>query len=370
MKQLFLIAALAINFCAYSQEDKTLTLKVSGQGKTQDEAKQNALRSAIEQAFGAFISSKTEILNDDLIKDEIVSISNGNIQKYDVVSEVQIPENGYATTLIATVSVTKLTNFCTKKGVAIEFNGGLYSINTKLDNLNSEAEVIAVENLALVCSQILSKSIDYSLETEEPKCKDNECIVNFKVIFKLNNNINLYNQYLKSTIEKLDMSDEEQKKYIENNRNLFPFVFGKMTSNGPKINDYHYLRNNKSIQILNTLLFKSSQEPYNFYITSEAGNYTIADKTAGIIDLQKSNLKNLTYGFPAATIISLETQGKITQTSWGKDGLKSSISPKMGILILPINTNSELGYITLQKKITLSEIGKISKFEILPISND
>lgn len=370
MKQLFLIAALAINFCAYSQEDKTLTVKVSGQGKTLDEAKQNALRSAIEQTFGAFISSKTEILNDDLIKDEIVSISNGNIQKYEVVSEVQIPESGYATTLIATVSVTKLTNYCTKKGVVIEFNGGLYSINTKLDNLNSEAEVKAVENLAIVCSQILSKSIDYSLETEEPKCKDNECIVNFKVIFKLNNNINLYNQYLKSTIEKLDMSIDEQKKYIENNRDIFPFVFGKMASNGPKINDYHYLRNNKSIQILNTLLYNSSKNPFNFYITSEAGKYSITDNTDESIDLRKSNVKNLAYGFPAATRIKLENQGNFTNISWGKEGLQSSIDQKMGILILPINANSELGYITLQKKITLSEISKISKFEILPISND
>ena len=60
--------------------DKTVTLVVSGQGKSQDEAKQKALRSAIEQAFGAFISSKTEILNDNLVKDEIVSVANGNIQ--------------------------------------------------------------------------------------------------------------------------------------------------------------------------------------------------------------------------------------------------------------------------------------------------
>jgi hypothetical protein len=44
--------------------DKTVTIIVSGSGKTQDDAKQNALRSAIEQAFGTFISAKTEILND------------------------------------------------------------------------------------------------------------------------------------------------------------------------------------------------------------------------------------------------------------------------------------------------------------------
>ena len=42
--------------------EKTVTLVVSGQGKTQDEAKTNALSSAIKQAFGVFISSKIEKL--------------------------------------------------------------------------------------------------------------------------------------------------------------------------------------------------------------------------------------------------------------------------------------------------------------------
>ena len=82
-------------------------LNVSGTRKTLEEAKTNALRSAIEQAFGAFISSKTEILNDDLVKDEIVSVSNGNIQKFDIISQVEIPNNGYAMTLYATVSISK-----------------------------------------------------------------------------------------------------------------------------------------------------------------------------------------------------------------------------------------------------------------------
>ena len=58
---LFGIITLLANV-SFAQEDKTVTLTVSGQGQTQDEAKQNALRNAIEQAFGTFISSNTEIL--------------------------------------------------------------------------------------------------------------------------------------------------------------------------------------------------------------------------------------------------------------------------------------------------------------------
>ena len=76
----------------HSQEDKTVTLTVSGTGKTLEESKTNALRSAIEQAFGAFISAKTEILNDNLVKDEIVSVSNGNIQSFEILNESQLLE--------------------------------------------------------------------------------------------------------------------------------------------------------------------------------------------------------------------------------------------------------------------------------------
>ena len=366
MKKLLVLLILAFTSTANAQDDKTVTLTVSGQGKTQDEAKQVALRSAIEQAFGAFISSKTEILNDNLVKDEIVSVTNGNIQKYDVLSEVQIPDGGYATTLKAVVSVSKLTSFCESKGVAVEFKGALIAFNAKLDNLNSEAEIKAVENLAVVCSQILSKSIDYSLVTDEPKCKDNECTIQFKVSYKLNNNITLFYDYLRTTIGKLEMNDEEQKKYIQNDRKLNPLVFGKMSSGIPKIFEYHYLRNMKSIQILNNILYNSSQHLFQFKIKSEAGIINVGD-----INYEESNLINLTFGFPAATFIDF-LNGSKTDKEWGGKGLEETIGSSYGILILPINTkpNSELGNIKFTKKMSLNDIGIISKFEIIPISKD
>ena len=143
--------------------DKTVTLVVSGQGKSQDEAKQKALRSAIEQAFGAFISSKTEILNDNLVKDEIVSVANGNIQKFEIISEVQIPNGGYATSLKATVSITKLTSFVESKGFEVEFKGSLFGANLKQQRMNEDAEWKSIINICEVSNNILSNSIDYSI---------------------------------------------------------------------------------------------------------------------------------------------------------------------------------------------------------------
>jgi hypothetical protein len=86
--------------------DKTVAITVSGSGKTQDDAKQSALRSAIEQAFGAFISSKTEILNDKLVADQIASVANGNIQSFSILNESQLPDGSWGVTLKALVSVS------------------------------------------------------------------------------------------------------------------------------------------------------------------------------------------------------------------------------------------------------------------------
>ena len=89
-------------------ESQVVSLTVTSQGGSQEEAKNNALRNAIQQTIGVFISANSTILNDNLVKDEIVSISNGTIQKYQILNEGQLNNNIYFVTLNADVSVTKL----------------------------------------------------------------------------------------------------------------------------------------------------------------------------------------------------------------------------------------------------------------------
>ena len=72
------LVCLLFTVAAYSQP-KEVTLVVTGEGATKEEASSNALRSAVEQAFGVFVSANTEILNDEIVKDEIATISSGNV---------------------------------------------------------------------------------------------------------------------------------------------------------------------------------------------------------------------------------------------------------------------------------------------------
>jgi hypothetical protein len=192
-------------------DDKTVTLTVSATGKTLENAKLNALRSAIEQAFGAFISSKTEILNDNLIKDEIVSVASGNVQKYDIISQVEVPILGYAITLSATVSISKLTSYAESKGVAVEFKGGLFATNIKLQELNEKAEYIAIGNLLLVSLDLLQKSYDYDLAVSEPKFDNryNAYELKFNISTKKNANYDAFIKYFVSTIDKVALTTFE-----------------------------------------------------------------------------------------------------------------------------------------------------------------
>ena len=276
MKQLILILSLALSINAYGQDDKIVTLVASGQGKTQDEAKQNALRSAIEQAFGTFISSKTEILNDNLIKDEIVSVANGNIQKFEIISEVQIPSGDYATSLKATVSVTKLTSFVEGKGFVIEFKGSLFGANLRQQRINEDAELKAIINLCEVSNQILSKSIDYSIELSEPlkansmgspQAQQDDYKILFTIKSSPNINFDNFAEYFYSNIKAVSMPVSEQENYLKLNKEIYFLTVNKF--------EKFFFRNSGSVIALQNLFLKSNQYLHNFKVSSNIDTITV-----------------------------------------------------------------------------------------------
>ena len=221
-----------------------VTLTVSGNGKTLEEAKTNALRSAIEQAFGAFISSKTEILNDNLVMDEIVSVANGNIQKYDILSEVELPKIGYAVTLSATVSISKLSSFAESKGVEVEFKGGMFAQNIKLQKLNEQSEEKATKNLVEVYLQLLENSFDYSLVSSEPVLVNGQADlykINFKIKTIANDNYNNFIKYFKETLDKVQATDDEATNFIKVGKPLFYLIIDKKVYKFRSINSFHYV---------------------------------------------------------------------------------------------------------------------------------
>lgn len=148
--------------------DKEASLVVNGTRHTKEEATRNALRSAIEQAFGTFVSANTEVLNDDLIKDEIVTVTTGNIKNY---KELYCNQNGdnFDVSLQATVSIGRLISYAQNKGMKTELAGASFAMNMKMRKLNKENERKAMDNLKhQLCIMANSGLFDYKIEIGDP----------------------------------------------------------------------------------------------------------------------------------------------------------------------------------------------------------
>ena len=292
MKLKFLLVILLLNFSSvFSQDDKTVTLTVSAQGETISEAKQNALRDAIEQAFGTFISSNTEILNDELVKDELVSVSNGNIKDFEVISEVQIPNGGYATSLKATVSVTKLTSFVESKGVVAEFKGGLFASNILIQELYKKNETEAINNIVTILKEISRKSFDYSINAADPF--SNNGIWNIPITINVIANSNFINipTLLEQTIESLNLSPTELENYSKLNKPVFPITLATLNSKG-----IYYLRNENSIKSIIDFIYSLNNSIVSFYIfdgikKNHLSKYNVGSKYSSDCNCSISNLQ-------------------------------------------------------------------------------
>jgi hypothetical protein len=231
--------------------DKTVAITVSGSGKTQEEAKQSAFRSAIEQAFGAFISSKTEILNDQVVADQIASVANGNIQSFSILNESQLPDGSWGVTLKALVSVSKLTSFVEAKGIAIEIKGGMFAINIKQQLLNEQGEIKAVSEMVGLLHEPMQISFDYVIKSSDPKSLDAESKnweIPLVVTATTNKNIDFCANYCIKTLAALSLSSEEVTSYQSLNKAVFSVV---INYNG--VAKTFYLRKQSSINALNTL---------------------------------------------------------------------------------------------------------------------
>jgi hypothetical protein len=272
MKTLFTFILLTICFNSIAQEaDKTVSITVSGSGKTQDEAKQSALRSAIEQAFGAFISSKTEILNDQVVADQMASVSSGNIKSFTILNESQLPDGSWGVTLKAVVSVSKLTSFVEAKGIEIEIKGGLFAINIKQQILNEQAEVNAISEMIGLLHEPMQTAFDYTIKSGEPKAMDDENTywkIPLIVTSIANKNMDFCANYFIKTLSALSLSKQEVESYEKLNKATY-----KIELNYLGIKNTFFLRKQISKVALNS--FGSNWEFYTGCFKVKRGNKSL-----------------------------------------------------------------------------------------------
>ena len=220
-KVLLMIIALVFTIATYAQE--TVTLVVNGEGATKEEATANALRSAIEQSFGVFVSANTQILNDEIVKDEIATIASGNIKEYKELGSITMPDGSKSVSLSATVSINNLISYAKSKGSSTEFAGAVWGMQIKMRKLNAENEIKAIDNM-LEQLQILSKGmfrIEMDVKGQPIKLYDGNYGVNFQLKYYATPAYKQFWDLLFNSLQAISLSAEEVKAYDESGESKF-----------------------------------------------------------------------------------------------------------------------------------------------------
>ncbi|MHA8081550.1 hypothetical protein VR610_10360 [Aquirufa regiilacus] len=273
------LVLLCINPIIAQETEKIVSITVSGSGKTQDEAKQVALRSAIEQAFGAFISSKTEVFNDQVVADQMASISSGNIQSYSILNESQLPNGAWGITLKASVSVNKLTSFVQAKGIAIEIKGGLFATNIKQQILNEQGEYNSLLNVLGIMHNIMQDSFDFTVKSSEPTAvsqSSQNWEVDLTVKSKPNQNFFTAMEFFTKTLLSISVTNNELMQ-LNNQKRFVKHI--DYTFQGKRYDII--LRNEKSIWLLQRFIKNFTFYQSNFDLLAKFNN--------GVIKIEKDN---------------------------------------------------------------------------------
>ena len=204
-KTIFLLFLIFVGINLSAQGVDNVTLVVSGDGPTKEKATHVALRSAVEQAYGVFVSANTEILNDELVKDEIVSVASGNIKSFKELGSNVLPNSLVSVTLEVCVSINKLTEYAQSKGAVCDLAGATIVANMKLEQLYKSNSAKVLDHLMGELRLLSKEMFDYKLDIKSEGGNE----FNLSIDVCANSNTISFIERLKNTIESISKDRKE-----------------------------------------------------------------------------------------------------------------------------------------------------------------
>src|ERR1039457_3547208 len=86
------------------------TVKAIGVGRTADDAQKNAIMNAVQQVVGMYIDGQTLIKNEQLVLDEVLSVSSGFVSSFEVMlpPRKRLSDGLFETTIKAVVEKSRV----------------------------------------------------------------------------------------------------------------------------------------------------------------------------------------------------------------------------------------------------------------------
>lgn len=180
-----------------------------GYGPTPDAALQNALQNAVEQAAGAYVSSITEIENDEIVKDEVLSLSHGFIKEHRKLSESKF-DNEYKVVAAAIIVEKQMIKRLEASGLKVDYNaGGLVSKLKEWDKMKEDEYKMATALFNVHELKDYGIIWNYNIHVNEPARNGNKYTVTGKVSAKTNPNYTVEFYNLKNILSELALETRE-----------------------------------------------------------------------------------------------------------------------------------------------------------------
>lgn len=152
------------------EPEKTEKVVATGYGVNADKAKENAIRNAVEQVIGTYVSSDTIVKNSQLVKDEILSFSGGYVKETRVVSQKKDNDGLSVVQIEATVVSTKLKRKLESLNIATKQVDGGSLFGESFSKINAQ------KSGSEVLGKILSKypQAAYKIDVGKPEIKSTD----------------------------------------------------------------------------------------------------------------------------------------------------------------------------------------------------
>ena len=146
MMKRFLAVLFLLTLCFAAIAEDTQVIVCSGTGKDQSEAEKAALRSAVEQAVGALVDAETLVKNDEVVNNQVLSHSDGFVEKWEPIGEPKKGSGGETTVKIkAVVRRNKLIEKLTEVKVTVKDVDGkslFGEVVTKMEGKANAADLL------------------------------------------------------------------------------------------------------------------------------------------------------------------------------------------------------------------------------------
>lgn len=285
-KILILLLTLSLFSPLFANNEATLV--VSAEAITKDAAVQDALRYAVEQTYGVFVSSSSKLTNDQLVSDEIVSVSSGAIKKYREISCIELNNGMRSVTLEVVVNPVQLINYVSNHGEEfVKISGSEIGYNLKLKELAAINEKKAIDNLISIVSRVPGVCDYKKMKIQEPIIKGKSCIFNGKVSVYASDNLIKVFDLIISTLKSLSLTKKELTEY--NKMNISYYSFAPWPTKLSSYGSYHGYTYGEKYYLRNS---------YNNYIFQPWDSHNHRNKSRGSdLEFNPEMAHNLVNGF-------------------------------------------------------------------------